>query len=101
MPIQLSELIAQLRVELAEAIQAGEDSDLRFELGPIELELTVGVAKEVSPGAKVKFWVVELGSEATVGSTATQRISLTLDARRASQPDRRPLISGEELNRER
>jgi hypothetical protein len=67
---------------------------LRFELGPVELELTVGVDKEAKPGAKVRFWVVELGAEAKLGSSTTQKIKLTLDPHRASQPGVRSDISG-------
>jgi hypothetical protein len=94
--VELAELIGQLRVELTEAMRAGEGADLRFEVGPVELELTVAVDKEAKPGAKVKFWVVEFGADVKAGSSTTQRIRLTLDPRRAGQPDRRPQISGEE-----
>ncbi|WP_327138051.1 hypothetical protein OG585_07460 [Streptomyces sp. NBC_01340] len=100
-PVELPELIGQLRAQLSEAMRAGETSDLRFELGPVELELTVSVEKEAKPGAKVKFWVMEVGGEARAASITNQRIKLTLDPRRASQPTRRPLISGEEASGER
>lgn len=101
MAVELAEFIGQLRAELIEAIQAGHGSDLRFELGPVELELTIVVDKEARPGAKVKFWVVELGGELKAGSTTTQRIKLTLDPR-GSQPDAgRPLLSGGEQLGER
>jgi hypothetical protein len=101
MPLALSEVIAQLRAELAEAMRAGENEQLRFELGPVEVELTVGVEKEAKPGAKVKFWVLELGSEARFESVSTQRIKLTLDPRDTAQPGRRPSISGDEAPQER
>lgn len=96
MAVELAELIGQLRVELATAMRAGERADVQFELGDIELELTVGVDKEVKPGAKVKFWVVELGGDVKAASNATQRIKLTLAPRRAGYPDDSLLISGEE-----
>jgi hypothetical protein len=101
MPLALTEVIAQLRAELAEAMSAGEDEQLRFELGPVELELTVGVDKEAKPGAKAKFWVLELGAETRFATTSTQRIKLTLDPRHTAQPDRRPTISGNEAPHER
>jgi Trypsin-co-occurring domain 2 len=101
MPLALTEVIAQLRAELAEAMRAGEDEQLRFELGPVELELTVGIDKEAKPGAKAKFWVLELGAETRFTSTSTQRIKLTLDPRHADQPGRRPTIVGDEAPRER
>jgi hypothetical protein len=101
MPLALTEVIAQLRAELAEAMRSGEDEELRFELGPVELELTVGVEKEAKPGAKAKFWVLELGAETRFGSTSTQRIKLTLDPRHTAVPGRRPTISGDEASGER
>lgn len=101
MAIELAELIGQLRSELAQAMQAGEGEDLRFELGPVELELTVAVDKEAKPGAKVRFWVVELGADLKAVSSHIQRIKLVLDPRRAGQMDRKALISGEEDRGER
>jgi hypothetical protein len=101
MALALAEVIAHLRTELSEAMRAGEGEDLRFELGPVELELTIGVDKEAKPGAKVKFWVLEWGAEAKIGSTAAQRIKLVLDPRHAGQADRRPTISGPEAADER
>lgn len=101
MAVALAEVVANLRAELTEAMRAGADEELRFELGPVELELTVAVDKEAKPGAKVKFWVVELGAETAIGSTSTQRIKLTLDPRHTARPDRRPTISGPEASGER
>jgi Trypsin-co-occurring domain 2 len=62
--VELAQVIGQLRRELSVAMREGEGEDLRFELGPVELELTVGVSKEAGPNAKVRFWVVELGGGA-------------------------------------
>ncbi|MYZ40203.1 MULTISPECIES: trypco2 family protein [unclassified Streptomyces] len=103
MAVELAEMIGQLRAELTEAMRQGEseNADLRFELGPVELELTISVDKEAGPGAKVRFWVVELGADAKIAQNSTQRITLTLDPRRAGEPDRRPLISGAEVDGER
>lgn len=67
----------------------------------MELELTVGIDKEAKPGAKVKFWVLEVGAETTLRSTSTQRIKLVLDPRHAAAPERRPMISGTEMPGER
>jgi len=101
MAVELAELVGQLRAELTIAMQVGEDADLRFELGPVELELTVAVDKEAKAGAKVRFWVVEAGADGKVGSSSTQKIKLKLDPRVASQPGRQPLISGDEDSGER
>lgn len=101
MALELAELIGQLRAELTEAMDAGEGADLRFELGPVELELTVAVDKEAKPGAKVRFWVIELGADVKAASSSTQQIKLTLDPRRTGQPDHKPLIAGSEESGER
>ncbi len=66
--VELAQVISQLRQELSAAMREGEGEDLRFELGPVELELTVAVSKEAGPNAKVRFWVVELGADAKVAS---------------------------------
>lgn len=76
--IELAEVIRQLRLELDRARSAAEGEDLRFELGPIELEVTVGLEATGGAEAKVRFWVVELGGDAHATSASTQRINLTL-----------------------
>ena len=101
MAVELAEVISQLRAELTAAMTAGAGEDLRFGLGPVELELTVAVNKEASTGAKVRFWVVEAGADGKLGSTTTQKIKLTLDPHRAGQPGVRPDVSGDEVHGER
>ncbi len=96
--VELAQVIGQLRQELSTAMREGKD--LRFELGPVELELTVAVSKEAGPNAKVRFWVIELGVDGKVSSQATQRITLTLDPRRRGAAGK-PLISGPEQAGER
>ncbi|TDB98530.1 trypco2 family protein [Actinomadura sp. 7K534] len=101
MKVDLAEMIGQLRTELTEAMRAGADSELRFEIGTVELELAVQVQKEARPGAKVRFWVVEAGVDTAVSSVSTHTIKLSLDPRHVSAPDRSPLISGAEVDGER
>lgn len=93
-------MIGQLRQELSAAIREGEGEDLRFELRPVELELTVAVSKEAGPNAKVRFWVIELGADGKAASQATQKITLTLDPRHRGVAGK-PLISGSEQAGER
>lgn len=98
--VELAQVIGRLRQELTAAMWEGEGEDLRFELGPVELELTVAVSKEAGPNAKVRFWVIELGAEGKVASEATQKITLTLDPHRRGVAGK-PLISGSEQTGER
>jgi hypothetical protein len=81
--IELSEMISELRRELDQAIDAGAGERLRFELGPVEVEVTVGLDSKGTAGAKVRFWVVELGGDAEVARSSLQRIKLTLQPRLA------------------
>ena len=98
--VELAQVISQLRQELSAAMRDGEGEELRFELGPVELELAVAVSKDAGPNAKVRFWVVELGADAKVASQATQWITLTLDPHHRGVADK-PLISGSEQAGER
>ena len=104
-PIELSELVRQLRTELkaaaAEGAEAGEQ--LRFELGPVEIEATVAAGRDRGANGKVRFWVVEAGGDTKYSRSQTQRITLTLHPKRQA-PDgtmQSPMISGDELDGER
>ncbi len=91
--IELSDLIRDLRSELQKARTAGAGEPLRFEVGPVELDLTIAVTQEGGGGAKVKFWVVELGGDGKVSRESTQRVKLTLQPKDAAT-GRSPDIAG-------
>ncbi|MEV5482531.1 MULTISPECIES: trypco2 family protein [Streptomyces] len=76
--IELASVIRDLRAELEQAITAAESEALRFELGPIELEVSVALERKGQAGAKVRFWVVESSADAAVNALSTQRIKLAL-----------------------
>jgi Trypsin-co-occurring domain 2 len=76
--IELASVIRDLREELERAVVAAEGEALRFELGTIELELSVALERTGHAGAKVRFWVVESGADATVNATSTQLVKLAL-----------------------
>jgi hypothetical protein len=92
--IELADLLWQLRRELSTAMWSGEHTDLRFEAGPIQLELSVSVERALSAGGKVRLLVLDAEAATRRASTTVQRISLTLHPRRAGDPDRSPLIAG-------
>jgi hypothetical protein len=97
--IELGEVIGELRRELQQAMDAGYGQPLRFELGPVELEATVAVEKGGGGEAKVRFWVLELGGDAKISQSSTQRVKLSLQPRLAS--GRTAMVAGDEAARER
>jgi hypothetical protein len=105
--LELASVVRQLRAELNEAMDDAEGERLRFELGPVELSLTVTVGKEATPGAKIRFWVVEAGVEAKISRESAQDIKLMLtprDTKAPLGPDGKPtapLITGKEVPGER
>jgi hypothetical protein len=98
--LELASVVRQLRAELNEAMDDAEGERLRFELGPVELSLTVTVGREAAPGAKIRFWVIEAGADAKISREAVQDIKLVLtprDMKAPPGPDGKPappLISG-------
>ncbi|HRY19429.1 MAG TPA: hypothetical protein P5149_13640 [Candidatus Competibacteraceae bacterium] len=55
--IPLSEMLGQLREELLTARAKSEDSDLKFQIEDIEIELQIVTTKGGKGGGGVKFWV--------------------------------------------
>jgi hypothetical protein len=74
----LAQAIGALRRELAQAKLAAAGEDLRFRLGPVEMEFLVEVTKEGSGEAGVRFWVVNVGGKGGVAKGTTHRLTLTL-----------------------
>lgn len=72
--IELAGVIRDLRDELERAIVAGEGETLRFELGPIELDVAVVVQRSDGVTGKVHFWVLEFGADHKKDAGETQRI---------------------------
>ncbi|WP_030779929.1 trypco2 family protein [Streptomyces sp. NRRL S-920] len=98
--IELSEVIAELRRELDEAMTAGAGHRLRFELGPVEVEASVAVERSGGADAKIRFWVLDAGADARIARGETHRISLTLHPKITGQSGP-PEIAGREAERER
>jgi hypothetical protein len=105
--VELASVVRQLRAELNEAVADAQGERLRFELGPVQLSLTVTVGREGGPGAKVRFWVVEAGGEAKLSRESVQEIKLVLTPIDTEAPPgpsgkpTRPLIEGSAVPGER
>jgi hypothetical protein len=76
--VELASVVRQLRAELNEALADAQGERLRFELGPVEMSVSVTVGRDATPGAKVRFWVIEAGAEARVSRESVQEIKLVL-----------------------
>jgi Trypsin-co-occurring domain 2 len=97
--IPLASAIRSLRRELVAAVQAGQDEDVRFALGPIELELQVEMTREAGGDAKIGFWVVALGGRAGGSSGTSHTVRLSLSPVLASEAGDAPLVVGSEAVR--
>jgi Trypsin-co-occurring domain 2 len=104
--MELAAVLTQLRAELNEAMRDAQGERLRFELGPVEVSLAVTVGREAKPGAKVRFWVVEAGAEATISRESVQHVKLVLSPRDTQAPPgpdgklAAPMIEGREVEGE-
>ena len=74
--IYLSELVAELRNELLEAQKEGVGKELRFQVEEVEIELKVGVTKDVKGKTGVKFWVYNAELEGGAKQQDLQRVLL-------------------------
>lgn len=84
--LELADLVAGLRAELERARLEGASEGLRFEVGPVELELSVITEKKGTVEGGIKFWVVTAQTGGELSSAHTQRIRLTLQPRTEKGP---------------
>jgi Trypsin-co-occurring domain 2 len=99
-PILLSELIAELRRELAKAQAQGQGLQPRLRIEEAEIELQVVITREDNAGIGVKFWVLNADIKDKRADATTQKIKLKLkpsddfvirapEAQQPVTPDRR------------
>ena len=91
--VELASVVRQLRAELNEALAGAQGERLRFELGPVQVSLSVTLGRDATPG-------IEAGAEAKVSRESVQEIKLVLtpiDTQAPVGPDGKaaaPLIEG-------
>ncbi|MFJ2029191.1 trypco2 family protein [Streptosporangium sp. NPDC087985] len=74
----LAETIEALRAELTAAMVRGSGKPLQFELGQVDVELTLAISREGSGDGGLRFGVVSFGAAGKAASETTHRLSLTL-----------------------
>ncbi len=74
----LSDAISAIRSELTKAMNSAAESDIRFRLGPVELEFEIEARKDAGADAGVRFWVLSAGVKGDVSAGSTHRIKLVL-----------------------
>ncbi|MFE5898657.1 MULTISPECIES: trypco2 family protein [unclassified Streptomyces] len=77
--IGLAEAVQQLRAELEAAMSEGAESQLRFELGPIELEFQVDLRRTGGVDGSLRWGVVSLGGKKERSSGSGHRVTLVLN----------------------
>ena len=77
-PIPLSDAIRALRSEITTAMREGQDSDVRFRLGPIELQFGLEIGRKKVGEGGIAFWVIRLGASGERTSAATHTVKLVL-----------------------
>jgi hypothetical protein len=99
----LAETIEVLRRELRQAQDAGRDSDVRFSVGSVEVELAIEVVKKAGGEASIKVLnLLSIGGSGERSKSATNRVKVALEpiglngqpfevtAASARRPDGRP-----------
>ncbi len=76
--VELSDAIAALRRDLADAWWDGQHKRVRFKVEPVELTVQVGVTRTGKGQAGVKWHILTLGGERSRETTATQTLRLRL-----------------------
>jgi len=76
--VALSDAIAALRRDLADAWWDGQNERVRFKVEPVEMTIQVGVTKTGKGQAGVKWHILALGGEKSREATSTQTLRLRL-----------------------
>lgn len=75
---ELGEAISAIRDGIEQALANGASSAVKFELGPVELELVATVHKDAEGSVKVALLPWSASAKGVVSADHTQRIKLTM-----------------------
>ncbi|MFE7560158.1 trypco2 family protein [Kitasatospora sp. NPDC057500] len=88
MDVPLADAVAAVRDELLEAAaRAGEDPQVVFAVGPVEMEFEVELRADAKAKAGFKLWAVGAETEAGLSRARTHRIAFTLTPKRPGGGD--------------
>jgi hypothetical protein len=76
--VGLAEAVNGVRAELESAQETAERSNLKFEVGSVEMEFVVDLREDQSSSAGVDVRVLSLGRARNLGLTDTHRLKITL-----------------------
>jgi hypothetical protein len=76
--VPLGAAIRSLRVELLQAMQDARGEELRFAIGPVELEFQLTATTEAGAGGAVRFWVIDANAKRSRASGSTHTLKVTL-----------------------
>jgi Trypsin-co-occurring domain 2 len=75
---ELATVLASLREALHGAMEHGSEEGIRFPVDGIDIEFRVGVTRDVSASAKLRFWVLELGGGGSFKSETVHTVRVRL-----------------------
>jgi hypothetical protein len=88
MDVPLADAVAAVRDELLKAAaRAGDDPQVVFAVGPVELEFEVELRADAKAKAGFKLWAVGAETEAGLSRARTHRVSVTLTPKRPDGSD--------------
>lgn len=77
-PVELVSAVKALRAQITEAAASDPDSDIHFQVGPIQLEFTVSLTRDRTAKGGIKACVVTADAERKRSTAHTHRVTLNL-----------------------
>lgn len=76
--VELESAVRALRAQITSAAASAPDSDLHFQVGPIQLEFSVSLTRDRTVKGGIKAWVITTDAERKRSMAHTHRVTLNL-----------------------